>query len=179
MTTERAHRIGDDPRPAGAGRRGDRRAGSRRLGTAAAAVLAAACLAVPAGAQDGRDGASTGRAATQETPVDSLLVYEREVFAYPTGDRRDPFLPLNAGERLGPRFQDLSLTGILHNPEVSSVATLTDRKTQKRYRVRVGDVLGTDIRVTEIRPGEVVFTITSYGVSRREVLRVKKEEGEG
>lgn len=151
--------------------------GARRLAAGAVAALAAACLAVPAGAQQGSGGAEG--AAAQEVPIDSLLVYEREVFAYPAEGRRDPFLALNAGERLGPRFEDLSLTGVLYNPAVSSVATLTDRKTQKRYRVREGDVLGTDIRITTIRPGEVVFTITSYGVSRREVLRVKKEEGEG
>ena len=151
--------------------------GARWLAAGAVAALAAVWLAAPAGAQEGSAGA--GGATAQEMSIDSLLVYEREVFAYPAQGRRDPFLPLNAGERLGPRFEDLSLTGVLYNPAVSSVATLTDRKSQKRYRVREGDVLGSDIRVTTIRPGEVVFTITSYGVSRREVLRVKKEEGEG
>ena len=54
--------------------------GARRLAAGAVAVLAAACLAVPAGAQQGSGGA--GGAAAQEVPIDSLLVYEREVFAY-------------------------------------------------------------------------------------------------
>ncbi|MFQ5679771.1 MAG: hypothetical protein ACE5HP_09985 [Gemmatimonadota bacterium] len=106
---------------------------------------------------------------------ETATVYARETFDYPSTGRRDPFRGLNAGERIGPRFDDLQLTGVLYNPEIASVATLTDQKTRRRYRVREGDVLG-EVRILEIRPREVVFLITSYGVSRREVLRVKKDK---
>lgn len=105
-----------------------------------------------------------------QTPV--VRVYEREVFTYPSLGRRDPFRPLNAGEQLGPRFDDLTLSGVLFNPAVGSVATMTDRKTGQRYRAREGDVLG-DIRIAAIRAGEVDFVITSFGISRRETLKVK------
>lgn len=128
-----------------------------------------------AGASLAAAGIPTAAAQEAGTPGDSALLYAREVFDYPSEGRRNPFRPLNAGERIGPRFDDLVLTGILYNPQVTSVATLTDQKTQKRYRVREGDELG-EVRVVEIRPTEVVFLITSYGVSRREVLRVKKDK---
>lgn len=106
---------------------------------------------------------------------DTVSVYEREVFQYPMAGRRDPFYPLTAGEQIGPRFDDLELNGVLYNPTVGSVATLTDRKTGKRYRTRTGDSLG-DIRIVAIRAEEVDFLITSFGVSRRETLRVSKDK---
>ncbi|MFQ5689652.1 MAG: hypothetical protein ACE5HQ_05215 [Gemmatimonadota bacterium] len=106
---------------------------------------------------------------------DSTAGYEREMFTYPGQGRRDPFRPLTAGERIGPRFEDLQLNGVLYSPAVGSVATLTDQKTGKRYRAREGDSLG-EIRVVEIRRDSVVFLITSFGINRREVLRVKKDK---
>lgn len=111
------------------------------------------------------------------TSTDSSSTYEREVFDYPAAGRRNPFRALNAGQRIGPRFEDLRLNGVLYAPETGSVATLTDQKTGKRYRARAGEVLG-EIRVAEIRPEEVVFVITSFGINRREVLRVKKDQEE-
>lgn len=112
-----------------------------------------------------------------QTPA--AAVYEREVFTYPAGGRRDPFRPLNAGERIGPRFEDLSVSGVLFNPAIGSVATLTDQKTGRRYRVREGDVIG-EVRVTAIRLDEVDFLITSFGISRGETLKVKTDkENEG
>jgi len=117
--------------------------------------------------------------AAQQTPTPASTVYEREVFEYPSVGRRDPFLPLNAGEQIGPRFEDLLLSGVLHNPSVGSVATLTDQNSGRRYRVREGDVLG-EIRVAAIRANEADFVISSFGISRRETLRVKKDkESEG
>lgn len=108
-------------------------------------------------------------------PVDTFPVYEREAFDYPVAGRRDPFRPLNAGQQIGPRFEDLALNGVLYAPQVGSVATLTDEKTGRRYRAREGEALG-EVRVAAIRPTEVDFVITSFGVSRRETLRVKREE---
>ncbi len=106
-------------------------------------------------------------------------IYEREIFDYPSQGRRNPFRPLNAGERVGPRFEDLELNGVLVSPELGSVATFTDRKTNRRYRVREGDRLG-DIRVTAIASDAVRLVITTYGISRQEVLQVKKnKEREG
>ncbi|MCG8466952.1 MAG: hypothetical protein MJB57_01895 [Gemmatimonadetes bacterium] len=116
---------------------------------------------------------TTAARAEAQTPVST--VYEREVFTYPSFGRRDPFRPLNAGEQLGPRFEDLTLTGVLYNPTIGSVATLIDDKTGRRYRSREGDALG-EIRVAAIRSDEVDFVITSFGISRRETLTVKKNK---
>lgn len=138
-----------------------------KLAVAAVAGLALITVPPPANAQSVRT--STDSSAESE--------YEREVFDYPSIGRRNPFRPLNAGERIGPQFEDLQLNGVLYAPETGSVATLTDQKSGKRYRAREGDRLG-EIRVVQIRPEEVVFVITSYGINRREVLRVKKEEGQ-
>lgn len=144
--------------------------GIRRATGALGATIALSLAAVPVAAP---------AAAQQPAATQASTVYEREVFEYPSVGRRDPFLPLNAGEQIGPRFDDLMVSGVLHNPSVGSVATLTDQNTGRRYRVREGDVLG-EIRVAAIRANEVDFVITSFGISRRETLRVKKDkESEG
>ncbi|MDX1394848.1 MAG: hypothetical protein R3195_10665 [Gemmatimonadota bacterium] len=139
----------------------------RRVRCAAfAAVGAAVMLPVTAAP-------TQGQASTAST------VYEREVFSYPSLGRRDPFRALNAGERIGPQFIDLRLSGVLFNPSIGSVATLLDESTGRRYRVREGEVLG-DARVVAIRTDEVDFLITNYGISRQETLRVKRnKESEG
>lgn len=139
-----------------------RRAG-RSVRLAGGAVAVAATLAVSAAP------------GTAQTMGDTTRVYEREVYDYPSLGRRDPYLPLNAGEQVGPRFENLVLNGVLYNPAVGSVATLTDQKTGRRYRAREGEALG-EVRVASIRPSEVDFVITSFGISRRETLRVKKDK---
>lgn len=106
----------------------------------------------------------------------ALPIYEREVFTYPAVERRNPFQPLHVEIRAGPRFEDLTLSGVLYHEGLESVATLTDRKTGRRYRVREHDMLG-EVRVMRIRPREVDFAITSFGVRREETLRVRREGG--
>lgn len=109
---------------------------------------------------------------------DSILGFEREVFEYSGGGRRNPFRPLTAFNTGGPRFEDLELMGIVYNRDVGSVAVVADRTNSRRYRLREGERVGT-ARVLEIRPGEVVFAITTFGVSRQAILRAKKERGQG
>lgn len=109
---------------------------------------------------------------------DSILGFEREVFEYSGGGRRNPFRPLTAFNTGGPRFEDLKLTGIVYSRDVGSVVVVVDRTNERRYRLREGERVGT-ARVLEIRPGEVVFAITTFGVSRQAILRAKKERGQG
>jgi hypothetical protein len=109
---------------------------------------------------------------------DSILGYEREVFEYCGGGRRNPFRPLTAFNTGGPRFEDLVLTGIVYSQEAGSVVVVADRTNERRYRLREGERVGT-ARVLEIRPDEVVFGITTFGVSRQAILRAKKERGQG
>lgn len=113
--------------------------------------------------------------ATAQTERAASTVYEREAFEYPSLGRRDPFRALNAGERIGPQFDDLRLSGVLFNPSVGSVATLLDETTGRRYRVREGESLG-EARIIAIRTDEVDFLITSFGISRQETLRVKRDK---
>ena len=109
---------------------------------------------------------------------DSLLDYEREVFVYSSRGRRNPFRPLTTFNASGPRFEDLEVAGIVFSPAVGSVVVVADRTTERRYRLREGERVG-NARVMEIRPDEVVFGITTFGVSRQAILRVKKLRGPG
>lgn len=99
----------------------------------------------------------------------------REVFEYPADGRRDPFEPLSTGEELGPRFEDLALSGIIYSPDRGSVAVMVDRATQRRYRVWEGDVIG-GARLMTVAPDHVEFQVTVFGVSRRDTLRLKTQE---
>jgi len=104
---------------------------------------------------------------------------ERETFSYVAGGRRDPFRPLEAGDELGPRFEDLELSGIIYSPEAASVVVLVDRSTQRRYRVWEGDIVG-GAQLLDVRPDEAIFVVTVFGVTRQETLRLKnmdKEQG--
>ncbi len=112
------------------------------------------------------------------TPVQDAPIVEREAFVYPGAARRDPFEPLNAGDELGPRFEDLELSGIIYGSEAGSVVVLVDRTTQRRYRVWEGDVIG-GAELMEVTPGTAVFMVTVFGVSRQETLRLNKDKEQG
>jgi len=131
---------------------------------AAAAVL----LPVPAAGQTPEGERASGEASS------SVLGYEREQFEYSGRGQRNPFRPLTTVRGQGPRFEDLEVAGIVFNPEVGSVAVIADRMSERRFRLREGERVGT-ARVVEIRPDEVVFVITTFGANRQAVLRVKKE----
>ena len=102
---------------------------------------------------------------------------ERETFSYSGAERRDPFRPLEAGDELGPRFEDLELSGIIYSPQAGSVIVLVDRYTQRRYRVWEGDVVG-GAQLLDVTPDEAVFVVSVFGVSRRETLRLKNMDKE-
>ncbi len=102
------------------------------------------------------------------------LIYRREKFVYPTDSRRNPFVSLLTLTDAGPQFEDLDLVGVIFGGSVGSVATLIDRATDKRYRVRRGDSVG-NANVVEIRPDAVVFRVTQFGITRSETLSIRKE----
>lgn len=120
---------------------------------------------------------SASAPATVSAAVQDNVIYRRERFVYPTDNRRNPFLSLLTIEDAGPQFEDLDLVGIIFGGSMGSVATLIDRATDKRYRVRLGDAIG-NANVIEIQADAVVFTVTSFGVTRSETLRIRKEEEE-
>ena len=98
------------------------------------------------------------------------MTLQREVFDYNPEGRRDPFVSLMASGELRPLLTDLQLRSVIYDPSGrNSVAILRDAQTKDQYRVRVGQTLGR-MRVTAIRPREVVFTIDEFGFNRQEVL---------
>jgi len=138
-------------------------------------LLLAAALAGAAGpATTAQDTTVSPPAAPSAAPD---LTYRREIFVYPTSSRRNPFISLIESEDAGPEFDNLDLVGIIFGGSAGSVATLIDRATEKRHRVRRGDVVG-NARVVEIRPDAVVFQVSRFGLTSSETLRIRREEEE-
>lgn len=98
------------------------------------------------------------------------LQFSREVYSYAAGGRRDPFLSLLKSGDLRPLLSDLKLVTVLYDPTGrNSVAILRDLSTKDQYRVKLGQQLGR-MRVAQIQPKQVVFTIEEFGYSRQETL---------
>jgi hypothetical protein len=94
----------------------------------------------------------------------------REVYGYNGSGRRDPFFSLILTDDLRPLLQDLRLVGILHEQSGRrAVAIMRDVQTNAQYRVANGGTLGR-MRVTQIRPRAVLFSIDEFGLSRQDSL---------
>lgn len=94
----------------------------------------------------------------------------REVFGYAAEGRRDPFFSLILTEDLRPLLSDLKLVAILYEASGRrSVAIMRDVLTNAQYRVNAGMTLGR-MRVAQIRPRVVLFTIDEFGQSRQDSL---------
>ena len=102
----------------------------------------------------------------------------REVFAY-EGGGRDPFMSLLKSGDVRPLLSDLKLTTIVYDGRfpARSVAVLRDitTKPSRIYHVKVGDILGR-LKVTQIRPREIVFTVQEFGFERQETLQLARQE---
>lgn len=159
----------------------------------AAGLLASSLIVTPAFAQAADSPMTTDSVAASDSVAAELAeattsseeagagaadaIYRREVFTYPSRNRRDPFGALDADDTTGPRFDDLELSGVIHNDVIGSIAILMDVSANKRYRVRQGQRIG-EARVTQIRPSEVEFVVSGFGQARQEILRVKKTDKE-
>jgi len=139
---------------------------------AASVALALAALAVPGGGGAAQQRDSTARP-DSAPPVASLV---REVFAY-EGGGRDPFMSLLRSGDVRPLLSDLKLTTIVYDGRFAarSVAILRDITNRRIYRVKTGDIIGR-LKVTQIRPREVVFTVQEFGFERQETLSLAKQE---
>ena len=112
--------------------------------------------------------ARTG-AATAQTPG-AMGPVTREVFDYAPEGRRDPFFSLILTDDLRPLLSDLKLVGILYaGGGQRSVAIMRDVLTNAQYRVNPGQTLGR-MRVAQIKPRAVIFTIDEFGLSRQDSL---------
>jgi hypothetical protein len=132
-------------------------------------ALALVAVAAPAAAQ--RDSAKVDSA-----PAPQALL--REVFAY-EGGGRDPFMSLLRSGDVRPLISDLKLTTVVYDARyvARSVAVLRDvtTKPSRIYHVKVGDIIGR-LKVTQIRPREIVFTVQEFGFERQETLSLAKQE---
>ena len=137
-----------------------------RAASLALAFAAVTAPAAPAAAQ------RTDSVRAEQAPV-SLV---REVFAY-EGGGRDPFMSLLKSGDVRPLISDLKLTTVVYDGRFGSrsVAVLRDITNRHIYRVKTGDIIGR-LKVTQIRPREVVFTVQEFGFERQETLSLAKQE---
>jgi hypothetical protein len=124
----------------------------------------------PASRAAGRPAAATPAAATPAASMKILPQVTREIFTYDEAGRRDPFFSLILTEDLRPLLSDLRLVGILYDAtQRRSVAIFRDVLTNVQYRVGAGMGLGR-MRVAQIKPKAVIFTIDEFGLSRQDSL---------
>ncbi len=134
-------------------------AGPARTG----AAPAPATTAVPA-----KPGAGVPALAPAAGPATPQVT--REIFVYNEAGRRDPFFSLILTEDLRPLLSDLKLVGVLYEASGRrSVAIFRDLATNAQYRVQTGMPLGR-MRVAQIKPKGVIFTIDEFGLSRQDSL---------
>jgi len=140
-----------------------------RVRSVALAFAALSALTAPAAAQQ-------DTAKVDSAPAPQALL--REVFAY-EGGGRDPFMSLLRSGDVRPLISDLKLTTIVYDARyvARSVAVLRDvtTKPSRIYHVKVGDIIGR-LKVTQIRPREIVFTVQEFGFERQETLSLAKQE---
>lgn len=140
-----------------------------------AMVVLAVTAALPgeAAAQQEEQGQAGGQQAA--TPQ-ITLVYEREVYLYRGAGRRDPFQPLTGDAEMGPRFEELTLQGIIYaTGRGRSVALIRD-SSGRIHRARVGDLIGNS-RVIEIGPARVIMAVENFGNIRQEMLELPTRGG--
>lgn len=154
------------------GRRGRAPVHSRAL------VLGLALTAVPglAGELVAQQRPASAQPGGARASAEVTLVYDREVFTYPGADRRDPFLPLTDENEMGPRFESLTLQGIVFSTGPRSSVALLAGSDGRIYRVRVGDVVGNST-VVEIGPLRVVMAVENFGTIRQEMLELPGKQG--
>jgi Tfp pilus assembly protein PilP len=147
------------------------------------AILTVAALALAFGPLTGDASAQAGQRAQPETEralpsaSEVTLVYEREVFMYQATGRRDPFRPLTDDDEMGPRFERLSLQGVIYSTGRGESLALLGDGTGRVYRVRQGDVIG-NARVVEIGPSRVVMAVEVFGTIRQEMLELQRRGGD-
>lgn len=135
--------------------------------SAKAAVDTARAQPRPA-AQVKATGKDSTRAPTK--PAAAEVAFSREIFSYDASGRRDPFMSLLASGDLRPAYTDLKLVAVAYDPTGrKSVAVMRDVSSNDQYRVKVGQTLGR-MRVAQIHPKSVTFTIDEFGYSRQEIL---------
>ena len=138
------------------------------VAAATTTVASAAPVSGPGSTPSGALPAPAG-ALPSAAPLSANAV-TREVYGYAGIGRRDPFFSLILTDDLRPLLSDLRLVGILYQQSGGrAVAIMRDIQTNAQYRVANGGTLGR-MRVTQIRPRAVLFSIDEFGLSRQDSL---------
>lgn len=121
----------------------------------------------------------------------ATMVFEREAFTYPAGERRNPFLPARDLSAHGPRIEDTRLLGIMHHPDSAhslvvlgipaGFGGLRDnvgagpgpRPGRATVRLRLGGALGS-LRIVEIHEDRVVLAADRPGGVAGRVLAIPR-----
>jgi len=142
--------------------------GQPLTGTGTATAPISGPGSVPSGALPTPSGALPTALTAAAAPVGTGVT--REVYGYSGIGRRDPFYSLILTDDLRPLLPDLRLVGILYEQSGGrAVAIMRDIQTNAQYRVANGGTLGR-MRVTQIRPRAVLFSIDEFGLSRQDSL---------
>jgi len=144
-------------------------AAQQNVAAATTTASAAAPVSGPGSSPSGALPAPSG-ALPSPAPVANAASVTREVYDYSAVGRRDPFFSLILTDDLRPLLGDLRLVGILYEQSGRrAVAVMRDVQTNAQYRVANGGTLGR-MRVTQIRPRAVLFSIDEFGLSRQDSL---------
>jgi len=138
------------------------------------ALAAVACMAAP--------GVIEAQEPPAGPPPEPELVFEREVFEYPSFPRSNPFVPLSASDQGGPRYEQLTLTGIIWDPDPTfSVAVVTTGAVTvaadgtvtvspgAAYNAKVGQRIG-NTTIREIQRDRVVVDVEEFGLTDRRTM---------
>ena len=146
------------------------KATSEKTGQALPTRAGAPAPKPPASGPGSVPAATPPSASAVSTAAPGPTVVTREIFDYSDEGRRDPFFSLILTEDLRPLLSDLKLVGILYEASGRrSVAIMRDILTNAQYRVNAGMTLGR-MRVAQIKPRAVIFTIDEFGLSRQDSL---------
>jgi hypothetical protein len=158
---------------AGCGGGGDAEAKQAALGPAAGIDEEPSAAAPVAPAPAPTDSSPMADAEAPDADDESL---GRESFSY-SGGSRDPFVSLLANARVGPELPDLTLVAIYYDTRSpsNSVVVMREKLNGKRHSLKLGDRLGR-IRVSNVRPKDVTFTIDDFGTERQETLTLRRQE---
>lgn len=120
-------------------------------------------------------------------PPATELAFEREVFEYPTFQRRNPFRALTAGDQGGPQFDQVRLMGIIYSDDPSSSVAILGTSTVEvaedgssvtvspdgqAWYLKVGQSIG-NIRIIEIRREQVVVEVEEFGLAEQRIMQLQ------
>ena len=111
--------------------------------------------------------AAAPNARSANSNVDAPVM--RESFDYVRESRRDPFVSLMTTSDLRPTLSDLRLTGILYDLSGRRPVAILRDIAGGQWRVTTGMTLGR-MRVAQIRPKTIIFTIEEFGFNRQDSL---------